>query len=42
MPTDDKKTIAEVRAEIEAMKRDIRVIEKVVKAVEQKRKDEAK
>jgi hypothetical protein len=40
MPTDDAKTIAEVRAEIEAMKRQIEAIEKIVKAIEQKRKDE--
>jgi hypothetical protein len=39
MPTDDQKTIEQVRAEIEAIKRQIEAIEKVVKAIED-RKDE--
>lgn len=42
MPTDDKKTIAEVRADIENIKRQIEAIEKIVEAIEQKRKDEDK
>ena len=39
MPTDDKKTIEEVRAEIELIKDQIAKLEKVVKAIQEKRKD---